>query len=366
MTTIYLIRHAEAEGNLYRIAQGHTDGKVTKCGWAQIKALSKRFETIHVDAVYSSDLYRTCATAGAIYVPKGIPLHIDAALREANLGVWEGLPWGEISRRDAEQLVRFSIQPHLWHVQGGETAAEVQDRLHRAVCRIGKKHDGEVVAIASHGFAIRMFLGKLQGYPLEKIGESSQEDNTAVSMLELDGDELRVVYRSDNSHLFALTGDGKKIVRKRAGVLEDGMYYEKPVLPKDQEMLLKMSADAYREAGEAWSCEGGTMTAVTERGALFGFNGETKPSALLQMGKSGWIEILYVNPEERKQGLGVQLIGQAVQNTMEQGLTKLRIRLHKENPAYALFRENDFVPVDQQLDGTVVMEKDLSCKADFS
>ena len=108
------------------------------------------------------------------------------------------------------------------------------------------------------------------------------------------------------------------------------------------------------------------MTAVTERRALFGFNGETKPSALLQMGKSGWIEILYVNPEERKQGLGVQLIGQAVQNTMEQGLTKLRIRLHKENPAYALFRENDFVPVDQQLDGTVVMEKDLSCKADFS
>ena len=29
-TTIYLIRHAEAEGTLYRIAQGHTDGKITK------------------------------------------------------------------------------------------------------------------------------------------------------------------------------------------------------------------------------------------------------------------------------------------------------------------------------------------------
>ena len=56
MTRIYLIRHAEAEGNLYRIAQGHTDGRLTKRGWEQVKALEHRFESIHVDAVYASDL----------------------------------------------------------------------------------------------------------------------------------------------------------------------------------------------------------------------------------------------------------------------------------------------------------------------
>jgi probable phosphoglycerate mutase len=279
MTTIYLIRHAEAEGDLYRIAQGHTDGKATKRGWEQIQALSKRFEAIPVDAVYSSDLYRTCATASAIYVPKGILLHTDAALREANLGVWEGVPWGEISRRDGEQLVRFSMQPHLWRVQGGETVAEVQDRLHRAVCWIGKKHDGDVVSIVSRGFAIRMLLGNLQGYPLERLGESPQEDNTDVSLLELDGDELRVVYRSDNSHLFSPAGDGPKMARERAGALEDGMYYETPVLPRDQEVLRNMSANAYREAGEAWPGEEEMGTnAARRQTTLFGFNGAAEPS----------------------------------------------------------------------------------------
>ena len=29
MTTLYLIRHAEAEGNLYRRIQGHWDGSIT-------------------------------------------------------------------------------------------------------------------------------------------------------------------------------------------------------------------------------------------------------------------------------------------------------------------------------------------------
>ena len=43
MTTIYLIRHAEAEGNLYRRVQGHWDGQVTPRGDLQIAALAERF-----------------------------------------------------------------------------------------------------------------------------------------------------------------------------------------------------------------------------------------------------------------------------------------------------------------------------------
>ena len=38
MTTIYLIRHAEAEGNLYRIAQGQHDSNLTDRGWRQVEA----------------------------------------------------------------------------------------------------------------------------------------------------------------------------------------------------------------------------------------------------------------------------------------------------------------------------------------
>ena len=82
MTHIYLVRHAEAEGNLYRIAQGQGNSNLTDRGWRQVQALERRFADIQIDAVYASDLYRTCATASAIYKPKGLVLHRSRELRE--------------------------------------------------------------------------------------------------------------------------------------------------------------------------------------------------------------------------------------------------------------------------------------------
>ena len=62
MTKIYLIRHAEAEGNLYRRIQGHWDGSITALGLQQIDALAQRFRHEHIDALYCSNLSRARAT----------------------------------------------------------------------------------------------------------------------------------------------------------------------------------------------------------------------------------------------------------------------------------------------------------------
>jgi len=237
--------------------------------------------------------------------------------------------------------------------------------LEKAICRIAAGHDGETIAIASHGFAIRMLLGKLQGYPLERIGESPQEDNTAVSLLQFDGKKLSVVYRSDNSHLLNAAPAGKKIARKRASALEDGMYYRAPMLPEQKDVLLEMSAAAWKEADDIGPAGTDLLKDAAERYTLFGFNEKAEPSALLQMGDLGWIRVLYVLPEERQQGLGVQLIGQAVQRTLEQGGLTLRILMRRENPAWALFAENSFIPTVEIPDGRIILEKDLSCDVDF-
>ena len=161
MTTIYLIRHAEAEGNLYRIAQGQANSIITDRGWRQIQALERRFADIPVDAVYASDLYRTCATASAIYRPKGLPLHRRRDLREICVGVWEEKTWGEIAREDPEQLRNFNSALHLWHVEGAETPQAVQARLLAAVRDIAAANEGKTAAVFSHGCCWRLFRGSL-------------------------------------------------------------------------------------------------------------------------------------------------------------------------------------------------------------
>ena len=114
MTKIYLVRHAEAEGNLYRRIHGQYDSLVTDNGYRQIAALAHRFEGIHVDAVYSSDLFRTRTTAKAIYGPKGLALTTRKSLREVSMGVWEDRTWGEVARTDSQQLAWFNGTDRRW------------------------------------------------------------------------------------------------------------------------------------------------------------------------------------------------------------------------------------------------------------
>ena len=56
--TLYLIRHCEAEGNLYRRCHGHYDGHPTVNGMAQCRALAIRMAPVPLTAVYASDLLR--------------------------------------------------------------------------------------------------------------------------------------------------------------------------------------------------------------------------------------------------------------------------------------------------------------------
>lgn len=109
MTRLYLIRHAEAEGNIYRIAHGHHNGLITNDrGYRQIDALRERFRDVPIDAVYASDLYRTQITARAIWLPKALPLHLDPAFREIRLGVWEDQTWQALQNRYPEEMDHFS------------------------------------------------------------------------------------------------------------------------------------------------------------------------------------------------------------------------------------------------------------------
>ena len=226
MTTIYLIRHAEADGNLYRRAHGWYDSVITDRGYRQIAALAKRFASTRFDAVYSSDRRRTMTTALSVYKTHGLPLVTTPRVREIGIGVWEDHPWAELERTDGEQLERFNTDAAHWHVAGGEYLPDVRERMIGALREIAEAHPNGTAAVFSHGMAIRLTVGTLQGLSLHEIDGTGHAENTAVSCLEYEDGAFRVVYRDDASHLSdELMSLKRQEWLKNARGFEGGIYY---------------------------------------------------------------------------------------------------------------------------------------------
>ena len=73
-TKIYLVRHGQSEGNLHDQFIGHTDIALTELGRRQAEMAAVYLESIHLDAIYSSDLQRAYDTACATAKRKGLPV----------------------------------------------------------------------------------------------------------------------------------------------------------------------------------------------------------------------------------------------------------------------------------------------------
>ena len=200
-TKIFLVRHAEAEGNLFRVAHGQYDSNLTPRGYRQLAYLRERFRGEKLDAVYGSDLTRAHATASALYIPRDLAFRAEPLLREICLGHWEQKTWAEIQREDLQMYIDFNKHPHLWRTEGAETFAQVRSRTMEGLLKIAAENPGGTVAATSHGAALRTLLAAAEGLPLEETGSTGHGDNTAVSLVEVEGERIRVVFRDDAGHL---------------------------------------------------------------------------------------------------------------------------------------------------------------------
>lgn len=195
MTKIYLIRHAEAEGNVYRRIHGQYDSRVTPNGLRQIEALEKRFAPVRIDACYASDLNRTCVTARAVYRAKGLELHRDARFREVNLGRWEDLPFGWLEQFEPEAMECFNHRMPEWQVEGGEPFAVHTARMLEGLKACAEENCGKTIAVFTHGCVLRDLQYLLTGeWP-------HYCENTAVSLLSYENGAFHFDFMNDSSHL---------------------------------------------------------------------------------------------------------------------------------------------------------------------
>ena len=381
MTTVYLIRHAQAEGNLYRRCHGWYDGLLTQLGKKQVEALAHRFQDEPIDAVYSSDLTRTMETAAAITCTHNLPLHTDSDLREIGGGVWEDRPWGELLHRDREGLGAYLLCDPNWQTDGSETFPAVRERMVGALTSIAAAHSRQTIAVVSHGAAIRAALSAWLGLSVEEMGTLSLGDNTCVAKLEFEGDQVRVCYYNDNSHLGELANRIHPKVNNGADMLDAmelrSLRFRPLSFPQDEQYYLDCRADGWMASHGTMDCFDGPgfldvarqNSAYAPESVLVALQGD-RPVGIIQMDwqqqadqKAGRIPFFYMAPEFRSQGLGVQLLGQAVSAYRKLGRTRLLLRCAPENErAHKFYLRHGFYKIGEEPGGTCylnTMAKDI-------
>ncbi len=201
-TTIYVIRHCEAEGNRTGRFQGHIDSDITNIGEKQIVCLAERFRDIHIDRVFSSPLIRAKKTAKAIADMKHLPLEIENDLIEISGGEIENMTYPDIYAKWPFVEISWTDAPYDFCAPGGESMKQVYERIWRGVKKIIQENKGKSIALASHGAAIRCLLCRLTKGDIRHLNNINWSDNTAVSKFVFD-DKLncRIEFLNDASHL---------------------------------------------------------------------------------------------------------------------------------------------------------------------
>ena len=202
MVRIYLVRHAEAEGNVREFFQGRIDTDVSEKGRLQLEKLAERFRDISIEALYSSPLRRAFTTAEAVNRFHELPIITDSALMEINGGDWEGVKWAELPEKFPDHMRLWKEEINHFAAPNGESTRQVYERMKAAMKRIASENQGRTIAVVSHGMAIKAYLNCAEGREWDNYSDPGWADNTAVSLIEY-SDKLipRIIYKNDCSHL---------------------------------------------------------------------------------------------------------------------------------------------------------------------
>lgn len=150
---LYLVRHAESEGNAGKIMQGAGEYPLSANGRAQAQRAAAQLAALAPDLVVASDLHRARDTA---LLTIGRLDLIDPRLRERGAGHWEGRPRAELEAAHPGALEDDDLRP-----DGFELADDVVARMRAAATALLARD--EIVVAFTHGAVLRLLDRDLGG-----------------------------------------------------------------------------------------------------------------------------------------------------------------------------------------------------------
>jgi len=202
--TFILLRHGETALTPEKrfSGSGGSDPVLSEAGRHQAARAAEAFAARGaVQEIVSSPLRRCRETAEAVAARLGLRVHIEEGLRETNFGVWEGLTFGEVRERYSSDLTAWLASPDAAPTGGGESFAEVAERVSQTRDRLIARHAGRTALLVTHVTPIKTLVRLALGAPPESLFrmELSPASVSTVAYYADGNPSLRLL--NDTSHL---------------------------------------------------------------------------------------------------------------------------------------------------------------------
>lgn len=197
---ICLVRHGETAWNAEGRVQGQVDAPLNELGVAQARALERALASERFDAVYSSDLSRARDTAEPLARQLGLPVRLDAALRERHYGMFETLTYAEVKQRFPADYARFAAREPDYDFVSGESLRNFFARSIACVAALAARHAGESILVVTHGGVLEMVYRHATGRSLS-VERDFRIPNAALNRIEVTPPACKVLVWADCAHL---------------------------------------------------------------------------------------------------------------------------------------------------------------------
>jgi probable phosphoglycerate mutase len=205
-TKLCLVRHGETAWNAEGRVQGQLDIPLNPVGLAQARAVAAVLGDEPFSAIYSSDLVRVQQTARPTADRRGLPIALDANLRERHYGGFQGITYTEAKQRFPEQFAQFKAHELDFDFATGESLARFNERALACIRSLIAKHSGERILVFTHGGILEMIYRHATGRGLVSARDFDIP-NAAINRVEVGPQGWRVWVWADVAHLSVALDD---------------------------------------------------------------------------------------------------------------------------------------------------------------
>ncbi|HEX6312815.1 MAG TPA: MSMEG_4193 family putative phosphomutase [Acidimicrobiia bacterium] len=197
-TKLVLVRHAVTEQTGPMLTGRAPGVDLSDDGRNQAKALAERLQAVPVRAVYASPIERTTQTAEAVADAHGLDVRPLGGVIEADYGDWTGGKLAELAKTDLWKTVQRA--PSRARFPNGESLAEMQSRMVRALEDVVAAHPGDVVVVVSHADPIKAAIAHYTGLHLD-LFQRLVVSPASVTVFELSAHGAALVKCNDTGDL---------------------------------------------------------------------------------------------------------------------------------------------------------------------